>query len=228
MRTRLLWCLCLCLMLGSARAEKIDGVHEADNAHAVSKIRVPKSPKGFFFRGDNRTPTGADGTGVFDTGFVPQGTNPDLNRHLSFAGNSAYVSTSRSDIAAQSYMFGRTGMRTRQGFLYVIAPDDLPDGYWIPGIYRRAPAVRANHEYAVFGHIDRRHIAGAFHYSDDATNPIEWIPNPHYAYAHSSPYNPSRDGYFSDICGAVSAIAQFLCIRPHPHHNTEPQVFMMR
>lgn len=209
--------LSLCLVSTAVLAEKIDGVHEADKATEISQIAVPKSPTGFFFRGDSRHPTHPYGEGIFDTGFIPQGNNPDLLAHLSFRGQSGYVSTSRSDIAAQYYMFGQTGARASDGYLYVIAPDNLADGYWVPGIYRRDLAVQRNLEYAVFGAISPENIAGAFHYMSSDTQPVEWIPNPHYRYTENSPYNPSRDRYFQDICGAIAGIAAYLCFkRPAP------------
>lgn len=207
--------LLACLLTSFAFAEKIDGNHEADNAQSISQIKVANSPKGFFFRGDSRSPTHPEGRGIFDIGFHPQGHNSNLNAHLNFHGNSGYVSTSRSDIAAQRYMFGRTGSHTEEGYLYVISPENLPDGYWIPGIYTRDPAVQMNQEFSVYGNIPPQNIAGAFHYTYSEQNPIEWIPNPHYHYARTSPYNPSRDGFFQDICGAIAGIAAYLCIKPH-------------
>lgn len=197
-------------------ANKIDGRHEASKAADIAKIKVKNSPKGFFFRGDSRPPKADGGRGIFVTGFEPQGTNPDLNAHLSFRGDSAYVSTSRSDIAAQMYMFGRSSEHHSEGYLYVIGPDDLNEGYWIPGIYRNDQAVQRNQEFAHYGAIEASHIAGAFHYSAGNNNPIEWIPNPNYLYGLYSPYNPSRDNYFQDICRAVTAVAAYLCFKPHP------------
>jgi hypothetical protein len=202
-----------CVLTTQAYAEKIDGKHEADTAEVVGRIKVAKSPEGFFFRGDSRRPESADGQGIFDIGFQPQGNNPSLIAHLSFRGDSGYVATSRSDIAAQRYMFGRTGSGNSEGYLYVIAPDQLPNGYWIPGLYPNDPAVRANQEFAVYSGVPANNIAGAFHYAIDANTPIEWIPNPNYAYSSTSAYNPSRDGFFQDICGAISVIAAYICVK---------------
>lgn len=206
-------CLLCAFYFSLSSAEKIDHQHEPDSAKAISQIPVNRSPLGFFFRGDSRPPMTADHQGIFDTGFLPQGTNTDLQAHLSFRGDSAYISTSRSDITAQRYMFGRTGQHQHEGFLYVIAPDALPAGYWIPRIYPQDTAVQFNQEFAVYGPITPDNIAGAFHYTQSEDEPIEWLPNPHYQYMRSSPYNPSTDGYFQDICGAVAVIAAYLCFK---------------
>lgn len=205
------WLVVLALFIsGGAFANRPDGKNDAVTAKSVAAIDIPRAPAGFFFRGDNRAPS-TPGTGIFTTGFRPQGTNADLTAHLSLRGDSAYVSTSRSDISAEQYVYGRSAAHASDGYLYVISPDTLPDGYWIPGLYPNDPAVRNNQEFAVYGTIQPADIAGAFHYFEGQDVPVEWIPNPNYAHASTSPYNPSQDGQFQDICSVITAIAAYLC-----------------
>lgn len=212
------WMVILALFIsGAAFAIRPDGKNEAVSAKTVAGIEIQLTPNGFFFRGDNRPPS-TPGTGIFTTGFRPQGTNTDLAAHLSFRGDSAYVSTSRSDLSAEQYVYGRSAAHNSDGYLYVISQDTLPDGYWIPGLYPNDPAVRNNQEFAVYGTIQPADIAGAFHYFEGQDVPVEWIPNPNYGHASTSPYNPSRDGQYQDICTVITAIAAYLC-----GHDSKPR-----
>ncbi|KAM3505955.1 hypothetical protein MY10362_002645 [Beauveria mimosiformis] len=129
-------------------------------AEAASKMKAPgHAAQGVLFRGDSRPPSL-----IFATGFQPQGSDRSLTHHLSFAGNSGFVSLTRNPQTAEQYAFGRTGGKTEKGYIYVIAYKNVPDGYWLPGIYppEKNPAVHRNQEFAVLGTVPGGSISHAF------------------------------------------------------------------
>ncbi|OAA38438.1 Heat-labile enterotoxin IIA, A chain [Beauveria brongniartii RCEF 3172] len=129
-------------------------------AEAASKMKAPgHGAQGVFFRGDSRPPSL-----IFATGFQPQGSDPSLINHLSFAGNSGFVSLTRNPHTAEQYAFGRTGGKTEKGYIYVISYKNVPDGYWLPGIYppEKNPAVYRNQEFAVLGAVRAESISHAY------------------------------------------------------------------
>ncbi|RDA94189.1 hypothetical protein CP533_6573 [Ophiocordyceps camponoti-saundersi (nom. inval.)] len=144
---------------------------------AAYKIVPDGSQPGILYRGDSRPPKD-----IFETGFEPQGDDMDLRRHLSFSGNSGYVSVSRSRHAAARYSFDRSGNKKEVGYLYRIAPHNLPDGYWIPGWYR-GPEIEGNQEFAIPGKIPMHsiHSARAL-YLREPSRKGEWIKNPQFQY----------------------------------------------
>ena len=50
-----------------------------------------------------------------------------LRNHLSFAGNSGYVSVTKSPSIAAAYAFGRTGSKLKKGYVYLISPTEMTD-----------------------------------------------------------------------------------------------------
>lgn len=115
-----------------------------------------------------------------------------MKDHLNFKGDSAYVSTSRSETAAKNYMYGRTGERGSDGYVYVMDAQKMNDGHWMPGKYGKDPAVQRNQEFAVDGAVKPESIVGAYHYKEGNSRPDKWIKNPNYAKEPSSPqYKPS-------------------------------------
>ncbi|KAM3438363.1 hypothetical protein NHJ13734_004236 [Beauveria thailandica] len=129
-------------------------------AEAASKMKAPgHGAQGVFFRGDSRPPSL-----IFATGFQPLGNDPSLINHLSFAGNSGLVSLTRNPHTAEQYAFGRTGGKTEKGYIYVISYKNVPDGYWLPGIYppEKNPAVHRNQEFAVLGAVHAESISHAY------------------------------------------------------------------
>ncbi|KAM3528351.1 hypothetical protein NHJ13051_002475 [Beauveria bassiana] len=129
-------------------------------AETASKMKAPgHGAQGVFFRGDSRPPSL-----IFATGFQPQGSDPSLINHLSFAGNSGFVSLTRNPHTAEQYAFGRTGSKKEKGYIYVIASKNVPDGYWLPGIYppEKNPAVHRNQEFAVLGAVPAESISHAY------------------------------------------------------------------
>ncbi|KJZ72512.1 hypothetical protein HIM_08036 [Hirsutella minnesotensis 3608] len=188
------------------RRGKPDGERDAMSPADASKKVVPDgTAAGFFFRGDSRPYTE-----VFQTGFTPQGNDMNLQHHLSFAGNSGYVPTSRSRPAASRYVYGRSGGQTDVGYLYVIAPmANVPEGYWVPEIFSRDPAVQGNQEFAVAGAIPASAIAGVYVFRNgDRGAPREWIPNDNYAGRDSNRYDPNNDSCFKRFCKKVSGLAR--------------------
>ncbi|TQV99908.1 hypothetical protein V2A60_005330 [Cordyceps javanica] len=134
-------------------------------AEAASKMKAPGGgKKGLFYRGDSRPPSV-----IFAEGFGPQGSDKSLHNHLSFAGNSGLVSLTRSPETAEAYAFGRSGDKATKGYIYVIAPKDVPDGYWVPGIYapEKNPAVARNREFAVVGSVPATSISHAYEVTSD-------------------------------------------------------------
>lgn len=134
-------------------------------AESASHMKAPGGgEKGVFYRGDSRPPSI-----IFDTGFAPQGSDMSLRNHLSFAGNSGLVSLSRSPETAEQYAFGRSADKAQKGYIYVIAAKDVPDGYWVPGLYapEKNPAVRRNQEFAVAGAVRPESIAHAYEVTVD-------------------------------------------------------------
>ncbi|PHH73546.1 hypothetical protein CDD82_5388 [Ophiocordyceps australis] len=190
------------------RRDKPDGRRESIPAEQASKEEVPDgSDVGIFFRGDSRAPEE-----VFRDGFRPQGTNMDLQQHLSFAGGSGYVSLSRSLAASRRYAFGRSADGNRQGYVYVVVPEQLPEGYYIPRLFPNDRAVQINREFAAAGAIPGGSIAGAYTYENgNADAPTGWLPNQAYGYSESRPYDPSRDWCFANICSLLGNAAQWVC-----------------
>ncbi|KID80909.1 Heat-labile enterotoxin IIA, A chain [Metarhizium guizhouense ARSEF 977] len=154
-------------------------------AEVASKMKSPGGGKdGLFYRGDSRPPAV-----VFAEGFSPQGTNKDLLNHLSFGGNSGLVSVSRNPQQADLYAFGRSADGATKGYMYVINAKDLPDGYWVPGIYapEKNPAVARNREFAVGGRIDGSSISHAYEVTKDKPHSTSTkINNDNYAHKKSS------------------------------------------
>ncbi|PQK18120.1 hypothetical protein BB8028_0012g00170 [Beauveria bassiana] len=134
-------------------------------AEVAAKMKAPGGgEKGVFYRGDSRPPSV-----IFAEGFAPQSSDKSLRYHLSFVGNSGLVSLSRSPETADSYVFGRSGEKATKGYIYVIAPKDVPDGYWVPGIYppEKNPAVARNQEFAVAGSVPATSISHAYKVTSD-------------------------------------------------------------
>ncbi|OAA56388.1 hypothetical protein ISF_07456 [Cordyceps fumosorosea ARSEF 2679] len=133
---------------------------QTTTADAASKIKAPGGgEKGVFYRGDSRPPSV-----IFAEGFAPQGNNPSLRDHLGFAGNSGLVSLTRDPSRAEHYAFGRTGAKTEKGYVYVVSTKDVPDGFWVPGLYNPAkdPAIARNQEFAVAGSVPASSISHAY------------------------------------------------------------------
>ncbi|PHH59512.1 hypothetical protein CDD81_3127 [Ophiocordyceps australis] len=199
-----------------ARRGKPDGRREGISAEQASQEEVPDgSDVGVFFRGDSRAPEE-----VFRDGFRPQGANMDLQQHLSFAGGSGYVSLSRSQAASRLYAFGRSADGNSAGYVYVVVPEQLPEGYYIPRLFPNDRTVRINREFAVAGAIPAGSIAGAYTYENGIADvPTGWLPNQGYAYSEHRRYDPSRDWCFGNICNLVGNIARWVC-----GGNTDPCV----
>ncbi|KAK8912212.1 hypothetical protein VCV18_012703 [Metarhizium anisopliae] len=130
------------------------------SADEASQIKVSGGKQGVFYRGDSRSPAE-----VFKSGFTPQGGDTNLQHHLSFAGNSGFISVTRSPQSAERYAFGRTGAQKDKGYIYVIAPNDVPRGFWVPGIYPSDRAVINNQEFVVQGAVPGSSIAHAYEVS---------------------------------------------------------------
>ncbi|WP_394940978.1 hypothetical protein [Psychromicrobium sp. YIM B11713] len=169
---------------------------------AVSKA-PPENPQKFLFRGDSSAPSS-----TFSTGFIPQGTNPDLLAHLSFRGGSGYVSTSVSETAATSYVYGRSDAQAQTGYLYVIAPVNL-NGHFIPDIFPNDGAVRYNQEFAVGTSIPGNLIVGAYTFTRGNSQPTAWTPNPQYTQAQAHPFNQTTPS--GGICSAIVQGVKSLC-----------------
>ncbi|XP_044719860.1 pertussis toxin, subunit 1 domain-containing protein [Hirsutella rhossiliensis] len=155
-----------------------DGKHETISAMTVAaKVVVKGSKKGVFYRGDNRPPSE-----IFKKGFTTQGSNMNLITHLSFGGESGYVSVSRSRDAAARYAFGRTEAKTETGYIYYLAPHNMPDGYWIPEMYKDN-AVHANQEFAAAASIPPETIQGVrVIHKAKPLKEVKWIDNPKFAF----------------------------------------------
>ncbi|XWX00430.1 hypothetical protein V2A60_008450 [Cordyceps javanica] len=162
-------------------------------AEVAAKIEAPGGGvKGVFYRGDSRPPSF-----IFTKGFAPQGGDKSLRNHLSFVGNSGLVSLSRSPETAESYAFGRSGEKTTKGYIYVISPKDVPDGYWVPGIYtpKKNPAVARNQEFAVAGSVPATSISHAYEVTGDKPSSRRTkIMNPDYVLKKSRPCGSSGLG----------------------------------
>ncbi|KFG81382.1 hypothetical protein MANI_016364 [Metarhizium anisopliae] len=154
--------------------------HPVISAKEASRIKLPGGGKpGVFYRGDSRPPEQ-----VFASGFAPRGHDLSLQRHLSFVGESGLVSLSRSRRSAEGYAFGRTGAKTGRGYVYVVSPTDVPDGYWVPGLFppEKNPAVGHNQEFAAAGPIPGSSISHAYEvYEDDPSDRSRKIKNDNYA-----------------------------------------------
>lgn len=143
---------------------------------------------GVFYRGDSRPPEE-----IFKSGFQPWGDVKSLQNHLEFKPGSGLVSLSRSPEAAQRYAFGRDKKAT--GYIYVIAPNNVPNGYWVPGIYPggKNPAVALNQEFAVDGAVPGSSIAYA--HKVELKKPSSWgkkIKNKDYALKSAPPCSKKR------------------------------------
>ncbi|EJP63775.1 uncharacterized protein BBA_07419 [Beauveria bassiana ARSEF 2860] len=153
-------------------------------AEVASKMKSPGGGKdGLFYRGDSRPPAV-----IFAEGFSPQGSNKDLQNHLNFGGNSGLVSVSRSPQTAEGYAFGRSADGATKGYIYVINAKDLPDGYWVPGIYppEKNPAVGRNREFAVVGKVPESSISHAYEVtSNKPSSRSTKIKNENYAFKKS-------------------------------------------
>lgn len=135
------------------------------SAEEASRKPAPGGGKsGVFYRGDSRPPSQ-----IFKEGFKPQGLDDNLRNHLAFAGDSAFVSLSRSPESAERYAFGRAADKAQTGYIYVLAPKDVPDGYWIPGIYPpdKNPAVGINQEFAATNAVPGSSISHAYEVTRD-------------------------------------------------------------
>ncbi|PHH65701.1 putative enterotoxin [Ophiocordyceps australis] len=181
-----------------------------------------RSETGVFYRGDSRSPDY-----IFRHGFEPQGTNMNLRDHLSFAGNSGFVSVSRSRPAVRRYVFGRSADGHTTGYLYIIAPHGVPRGYWLPEMYSRDGPVQRNQEFAVAGHIPGGSIAGAFVFqSGNWDNPTTWLPNSNYAYQRDQPFNPENT-CLGRLCRIVSEALAWVCVgTPDPCIRDENERFI--
>ncbi|KAM3483227.1 hypothetical protein MY8738_003422 [Beauveria namnaoensis] len=104
--------------------------------------------KGVFYRGDTRPPSV-----IFKEGFQPKGTDTVLDHHFRYSGESGFVSISRSRNVARSYTTGHFSFSPKGGYVYVIAHNNVPDGYWLPGIYRKDGNVKMKNEFVVKGKI---------------------------------------------------------------------------
>ncbi|OAA36852.1 Bordetella pertussis toxin A [Metarhizium rileyi] len=154
------------------------------SASEASRIKAPRGGKpGIFYRGDSRSPLE-----VFNSGFTPRGHDTSLEHHLSFAGESGLVSLTRSPQTAEAYAFGRTGEKQTKGYIYIVAPKGVPEGYWVPAAYspERNPAVRFNQEFAVNGAIPGSSVSHAYViYSDNPSDRSRKIKNGNYALRQS-------------------------------------------
>ncbi|KAM4063718.1 hypothetical protein HRG_006839 [Hirsutella rhossiliensis] len=161
------------------RRGKPDGQREDIPASkAATKKDKGTTESGVFFRGDSRAPDE-----VFKSGFQPQGRDMDLQRHLSLSGGSGYVSLSRSSASARPYAFGRTGEKKEKGYLYLVAPNNVPNGYYLPEVFSKDGAVRGNREFAVAGAIPPSAISGAYELdSKDPKAKPQWKANGSYGF----------------------------------------------
>ncbi|MFI1963736.1 hypothetical protein ACH429_06295 [Streptomyces pathocidini] len=133
---------------------------ELNGKQAADKYRG--SSKGKAYRGDSRDPDK-----VFKEGFKSQGSDGNLDNHLSFRGNSGYVSTSLDKGAAQRYSFGRSSdpaHESGKGYLYKVdlsrVDQKMYDVYGRHG--GKDPAAKFNRELAVRGEIPSSAIKGAY------------------------------------------------------------------
>ncbi|KAM3459775.1 hypothetical protein MY5147_007635 [Beauveria neobassiana] len=111
--------------------------------------------KGVFYRGDTRPPSV-----IFKEGFQPKGTDTVLDHHFRYSGESGFVSVSRSRNVARSYTTGHFSFSPKGGYVYVIAHNNVPDGYWLPGIYRKDGNVKMKNEFVVKGKIPPSSVKG--------------------------------------------------------------------
>ncbi|EFY93317.1 hypothetical protein MAC_00555 [Metarhizium acridum CQMa 102] len=135
------------------------------SAEEGSKLKSTGTGKtGVFYRGDSRPPSE-----IFASGFQPQSGNTNLQHHLEFKGDSAFVSLSRSPESAQNYASGRSANNSQKGYIHVIAPKDVPEGHWIPGIYSpdKNPEVKRNQEFAVKGSVPGSSVSHAYEVTRD-------------------------------------------------------------
>ncbi|KAM4060434.1 hypothetical protein HRG_002005 [Hirsutella rhossiliensis] len=140
-------------------------------SEAASRTGEGFSKTGWFFRGDPRTPEV-----IFSQGFQPQGNNMDLGEHLNFRPGSGFVAVSRSSQQAAAYAFGRTGQQTTTGYIYVIAPNNVPDGHFIPD-FRQDTAVMRNKEFAVAGPIPPESISAVWEIGKNSGAKASWRSN---------------------------------------------------
>ncbi|PFH56514.1 hypothetical protein XA68_16402 [Ophiocordyceps unilateralis] len=147
---------------------------------ALEAARKPTprgSRPGYFYRGDFRPPEE-----VFKNGFKARGTDMDIRLHLRSSRRSGYVSISRSHRSAARHSFGPVWNRRYVGYLYRIAPHNLPDGYWIPELHQTTE-VEASQEFAVAGDIPPENIQSVrtLHLKEPLKE-AEWLKNPGYSY----------------------------------------------
>ncbi|KAM3457757.1 hypothetical protein MY3296_000830 [Beauveria thailandica] len=146
--------------------------------------------KGVFYRGDTRPPSV-----IFKEGFQPKGTDTVLDHHFRYSGESGFVSVSRSRNVARGYTTGHFSFSPKGGYVYVIAHNNVPDGHWLPGIYRKDGNVKMKNEFVVKGKIPPSSISHV--YIIDDKNPTgRWkrVNNPDYEFRSSSSCFGRRPG----------------------------------
>ncbi|KID86266.1 Bordetella pertussis toxin A [Metarhizium guizhouense ARSEF 977] len=96
---------------------------------AANKEAKGTSSKGQFFRGDARSPEE-----IFRSGFQAKGTNLNIEEHFctGYGPPSGFVSLSRSRNAAKKFAKANVNPKSGKRYIYVITPNSLPDGYWMP------------------------------------------------------------------------------------------------
>ncbi|OAR01068.1 hypothetical protein LLEC1_06554, partial [Akanthomyces lecanii] len=172
------------------------------SAVEASEAKIPGLEEyGLFYRADPRPYSE-----IFQSGFTPQGNDMSLQHHLSFAGNSGFVSVSRSPSAAGTSALGRTDAKVEKIYIYAIAPEGMPDGYWVPGIFppQRNPAVRRKLEFVVAGPVAGQNIA--FAYEVSRGNPAATGNKIMNEYYHAKSL-PACSGRKRTLCDPAKAVA---------------------
>ncbi|KZZ92553.1 hypothetical protein AAL_06179 [Moelleriella libera RCEF 2490] len=135
------------------------------NEDTVFGAKIDK--KGYLYRGDNRPETK-----IFYEGFTAKGTVMDLNVQLSHGADTGFISITRSlKTATDQYSHGRTGSKTEIGYVYILDPDLVPDGHYIPNI-KKGAAVALNAELAVGAKIPPEAIIGVYKHIPEKSSPI--------------------------------------------------------
>ncbi|PHH89466.1 hypothetical protein CDD83_6010 [Cordyceps sp. RAO-2017] len=137
-----------------------DPLYEAIPASkAVSKILQEVSQQSVFWRGDSRSPEV-----IFGSVFQASGSNMNLEDHLLSKGGSGYVSVSRArNIAEAEKSSSKMGIDMR--YVYIITPEKLPDGYWVPDVQWKGetpPLAKQEFEIAVPRAVPQKSIAGVY------------------------------------------------------------------
>ncbi|KAM3483220.1 hypothetical protein MY8738_003415 [Beauveria namnaoensis] len=160
--------------------------------------------KGVFYRGDTRPPSV-----IFKEGFQPKGTDTVLDHHFRYSGESGFVSISRSRNVARSYTTGHFSFSPKGGYVYVIAHNNVPDGYWLPGIYRKDGNVKMKNEFVVKGKIPPSSISHVY-IIDDKKPTGRWkrVNNPDYAFRSSSSCFGRRRG----VCDPAKRVRNTLSL----------------